>query len=346
MAEQPQAKQAAVETVETIEKPDFQAMQRLVDQPHRGLKLTTIPEMERFAKIAIRSRWCPKDMQTVEDCFLAIQYGAERGLPPMTSIQSIAIINGRPCCWGDVPLALCHKSGLFDEATFHEWYTGTPFEDDFTAHTIVRRLGAAKPVQSDYSVAHAKRAKLWGKDTYQKFPERMLRYRARAFALRDAFADVLEGLYTAEEMGVDRALDALDLTGEVRAPMTDADITEQLTRPMEEPTAKPVLVPAVVIEPEPVPEPVKQTSPPEQPTYVPDFEPEHVVQHPAKFAPSVPPPDTEFFDTLKAQYNSMTPEQLGPIRIEKNFGMIDEYKTRSWEDQNDLMMAMRDAAKD
>ena len=92
---------------------------------------------------------------------------------------------------------------------------------------------------------------------------------------------------------------------------------------------------------EPKPKPEKRKADPQ-----PLDEPEHVVQHPAKFAPSVPPPDTEFFDTLKAQYNSMTPEQLGPIRIEKNFGMIDEYKTRSWEDQNDLMMAMREAAKD
>jgi hypothetical protein len=51
-----------------------------------------------------------------------------------------------------------------------------------------------------FSVADAKRAGLWGKSgPWTQYPRRMLQLRARGFALRDAFPDVLKGLVTAEE---------------------------------------------------------------------------------------------------------------------------------------------------
>jgi hypothetical protein len=51
-----------------------------------------------------------------------------------------------------------------------------------------------------FSVADAKKASLWGKSgPWSQYPRRMLQMRARGFALRDAFPDVLKGLVTAEE---------------------------------------------------------------------------------------------------------------------------------------------------
>jgi hypothetical protein len=49
-------------------------------------------------------------------------------------------------------------------------------------------------------MADAKRAGLAGKSgPWSQYPERMLALRARGFALRNAFADALRGLITAEE---------------------------------------------------------------------------------------------------------------------------------------------------
>jgi hypothetical protein len=49
-------------------------------------------------------------------------------------------------------------------------------------------------------MADAKRARLAGKTgPWSQYPERMLALRARGFALRNAFADALRGLITAEE---------------------------------------------------------------------------------------------------------------------------------------------------
>jgi len=63
-----------------------------------------------------------------------------------------------------------------------------------------KRRGYAKPTIATFSVADAKKAGLWGKSgPWQQYPKRMLQLRARGFALRDAFPDVLRGLVTAEE---------------------------------------------------------------------------------------------------------------------------------------------------
>jgi hypothetical protein len=51
-----------------------------------------------------------------------------------------------------------------------------------------------------FSVTDAKKAQLWGKGgPWSQYARRMLQMRARGFALRDAFPDVLRGLITAEE---------------------------------------------------------------------------------------------------------------------------------------------------
>ena len=51
-----------------------------------------------------------------------------------------------------------------------------------------------------FSVEDAKRAGLWGKNTWASYPRRMLQHRARGFALRSAFADVLKGMISTEEL--------------------------------------------------------------------------------------------------------------------------------------------------
>ena len=51
-----------------------------------------------------------------------------------------------------------------------------------------------------FSVGMAKKANLWGKHgPWTQYPDRMLQNRARSFALRDAFADVLRGVISTEE---------------------------------------------------------------------------------------------------------------------------------------------------
>jgi hypothetical protein len=65
------------------------------------------------------------------------------------------------------------------------------------------RKGQDQPYIGRFTVRDAKRANLWmnsNKDPWIKYPDRMLFNRARAFALRDGFADALMGLSIAEEV--------------------------------------------------------------------------------------------------------------------------------------------------
>jgi hypothetical protein len=67
---------------------------------------------------------------------------------------------------------------------------------------VVRRAygDEIEETEATFSVADAKRAKLWGKSgPWTQYPKRMLAMRARGFAIRDAFPDAMRGMITAEE---------------------------------------------------------------------------------------------------------------------------------------------------
>jgi len=165
----------------------------------RGLALRSVDEAMRFGKMLADSEFAPKDFRgKPASCVLAVQHGAEIGLGPMQAIQSIAVINGRPSIWGDAALALVMASPICEYVRERVEGTG----DGTVAICSAKRRGYPDATVSMFSVADAKKAGLWGKSgPWTQYPRRMLQLRARGFALRDAFPDVLKGLVTAEEAG-------------------------------------------------------------------------------------------------------------------------------------------------
>ena len=157
-----------------------------------GLTPQSIDEALRMAEIMSRASIVPKDYQgNPGNILVAIQWGAEIGLPPLQAMQNLAVINGRPALWGDAVIALVRGSGLLE--TIHEDITAD------VATCTVKRKGEP-PASRSFSVEDAKRAGLYGKQgPWQQYPKRMLQMRARAWALRDVFPDVLRGVHVAEE---------------------------------------------------------------------------------------------------------------------------------------------------
>jgi hypothetical protein len=152
----------------------------------------TLDDALRFAELLCKSSIVPKDYQgNAGNVLVAMQWGMELGLQPLQAMQSIAVINGRPSIWGDAMIALVRASGLM------EAMREDIGDDQCTCH--VKRKG--EPEQSrTFTVDDAKKAGLWGKQgPWQTMPKRMLQMRARAFALRDIFPDVLRGMYVGEE---------------------------------------------------------------------------------------------------------------------------------------------------
>lgn len=163
----------------------------------QGFAPATITEAMEFSKMLADSSMVPKQYQgKPQDIMVCVQWGYEIGLAPMQALQNIAVINGKPSVYGDAAMALVQASPVCEGVEEYIEGEGTP---NPVAVCVATRKGR-KPVIARFSVEDAKRAGLWGKQgPWQAYPKRMLQMRARGFALRDAFPDVLKGLITAEE---------------------------------------------------------------------------------------------------------------------------------------------------
>ncbi len=196
-----------------------------------GLKMETIEDMLAFAEYVAKSPFCPRGMEKPGDIVVCLQSGAEIGLPPMMALQSIAVINGRPGIFGDAALALVRASGLLE--SFKEELIGKSGEDSRGYRVTLKRVGMDEATE-EFTVADAKLAKLWGKRGKQgqdtpwiTSPKRMLKFRARGFALRDNFGDVLKGLRTIEELN-DYPEEPINVTpGKLIESVTDEKMPEK-----------------------------------------------------------------------------------------------------------------------
>ena len=170
---------------------------QLTTTNRQGFAPATMGEAMEFSKMLAESSMVPRAYQgKPQDIMVCVQWGYELGLAPMQALQNIAVINGKPSVYGDAMMALVQASPVCEGVDEHIEGEGTP---NPVAVCVAKRKGR-NPVIARFSVEDAKRAGLWGKQgPWQAYPKRMLQMRARGFALRDAFPDVLKGLITAEE---------------------------------------------------------------------------------------------------------------------------------------------------
>jgi hypothetical protein len=139
---------------------------------------------------------------------MIIMQGMEIGVPPMQSIQLLAMINGRIAAHSEAVPGIIWARGF----KIREWFTGTEMADDWTAHCEITRPDGDK-ITGKFSVADAKRAGLWDQSptkvsfgktkpndsAWFRYPQRMLKARALGFAGKDGAADALKGIQIREE---------------------------------------------------------------------------------------------------------------------------------------------------
>lgn len=157
-----------------------------------GRPLAPVEPLWRMAEGLASSTVVPPEFQgKPANVFLALVLGWEYDLPPVTALASTMVVNCRAKFFGSLPLALVRRSGLFDEQKFTEGFAGQT--DEYHAFCTVARIGCP-PVTRTFSIRDAKRAGLWDKDNWRRYPQRMLAARARGYALDDTFSDVLRGV--------------------------------------------------------------------------------------------------------------------------------------------------------
>lgn len=179
---------------------------------------TDVDQAYRMAQALARSSMTPKSYNNDPDrIFVGIIAGAEVGLAPFQALQSIAVIGNNPAIWGDGALALVQGSGLLVDME--------ETDDGHTATCRLTRKGRETEIVRTFSMDDAKKAGLQGKSgPWTQYPQRMRQMRARAWAMRDGFADVLKGIGIAEEVKDYVATDGGELAAQ---PLTRAMLEQQ-----------------------------------------------------------------------------------------------------------------------
>lgn len=156
-------------------------------------------QAQKMALVIAESGMAPKSYNSDPGKILVgMMCGAEVGLTPMQSLRGIAVIGNQPSLWGDVALAVIQASGLLEDMV--EEQTGDFVANgDGVAICTMKRKHRPTPVTRRYDMKRARTAGLLTKTgAWQVDPERMTQMRARAFCMRDLFADILSGLGIAE----------------------------------------------------------------------------------------------------------------------------------------------------
>lgn len=171
---------------------------------------SSVEEQFRLAKMYISSRVIPDRFKTPESVVAAMHYAAEH-FPdsPLTALRQIAVINGTPCFFGDLPLAMVQRSRSFagkkeffidkegNEICLGNKNLAAPV---WAAVCITKRntYGGCDEHTTVFSFDDAMIAGLMGKGVWKFYPKRMLMMRSRSQNLKDNFADCLNGIGIAE----------------------------------------------------------------------------------------------------------------------------------------------------
>jgi hypothetical protein len=192
----------------------------------QGLAPTNHVQLSAFIKQMIAAKAIPKHLTSFEQVISAWNYAAQLNLPPQPSLRNIAVIEGSPSLFGDLPLALVqrHPDFLFyEEYCIDEKYNKISLENKnlkepiFAGVANLQRRGMPKPQSFSFTVDDANRAGInapktkGGYDTvWAKYPQDMYIRKARIRAIRALFADALTGAAIAEDNNY--APDLIDVT--------------------------------------------------------------------------------------------------------------------------------------
>ena len=160
--------------------------------------------------------------------FSAVQWGKELNIDPMTALNNIYNVEGRMAVSTSLHYGLAAKHPAFRGMLKHK------VKDPKSESTVtvkrafpkvtekknqkgevvsVERSEEVLSYESTFTIQMAKQANLIKLDktssAWVKYPERMLFNRALALALRDAFPDVLTGVYTYEELKPDISVEEM-----------------------------------------------------------------------------------------------------------------------------------------
>lgn len=157
-----------------------------------------------MARAVHATEMVPKSIRgQVDTVFATMMWGAELGLSPLTSLQSVYLIEGRPT------LSASFMRARILAAGHHlSWVRVS----DAIVQLHGRRAGEPSGLTVTWSWTDAERARLTTKEVWRKYPRAMLCARATSELARLVFPDLLHGLaYLPEELNATGEAELVDI---------------------------------------------------------------------------------------------------------------------------------------
>lgn len=184
-------------------------------------------EAMKIANMLAGSKLVPQQYQGhPEDVLIACSWGESLGLKPLSALNAIAVVNGRPQLFGDALKALIMKHGTIEEQWDNEQgvWTMTAHRKGFPDVTwsygyndaIAAGHVSYNPQSNTFGLG-ARKSEAW-----VKYTKRMCQLKCRNFVIRDAFPDVIQGI---DIEGSDD--DAMPISEVQTEPVTEVPAIEQ-----------------------------------------------------------------------------------------------------------------------
>ena len=156
-------------------------------------------EAMKIANMLAGSKLVPQQYQGhPEDVLIACSWGESLGLKPLSALNAIAVVNGRPQLFGDALKALIMKHGTIEDNWDNEQgvWTMTAHRKGFPDVTwsygyndaIAAGHVSYNPQSNTFGLG-ARKSEAW-----VKYTKRMCQLKCRNFVIRDAFPDVIQGI--------------------------------------------------------------------------------------------------------------------------------------------------------
>lgn len=170
------------------------------------IETKSVEDLYRISTALCNSGMLPKTYDTPAKVMAGIAMIRELGLAPINGLKNLAVINGTPSLYGELPLALVRKSGLleyFNEFLIDKDYKKICFENKnleseiFASVCELKRVGQDKKTFS-YTIHDAAKNPNSKNQVWSSYRPIMFKRKARAIALKDEFGDILGGVTIAE----------------------------------------------------------------------------------------------------------------------------------------------------
>lgn len=166
--------------------------------PKTGLVPRTFTQLIKLAEIFARSKMVPAHFQNKpDDCFVALQMAYRMELDPMTALQNIYVVSGKPGLSSQLIISLVNRSKKLVGPV--QWrIVGKGEAMEVTAFGTLRETGEEISFTVPWSMV---KGEGWDKNSkYRSMPEVMMRYRSVAFLARFHFPEVIIGMQSIEEV--------------------------------------------------------------------------------------------------------------------------------------------------